>query len=492
MSKTDLSESPHENKIFIKVVIEKGDSPKKEYYFSNTFRIGREDHCAIQINHGLVSRDHVEVSLKKGEWWIADLFSSNGTFIDEKKIDHRLITEPVKIELGKNGPLLSFELVTETNKSFIEQGNGGTLTSYIQRYFKDDTQNLNAGAHTRMIQQAFQVVKKKQSSQYKKIIAGVVVVFLIVAAYTVYQHIKANEQRELAESIFYEMKGIELQLSKLASIVQNTGNVEIEQTIEKMRTDYQRMEQIYDKYVGELDVYDLNDQDRLILKMARMFGECEINVPDNFVKEVKDFIKAWQSSQRLEEAIRREKESGKASVIVNEFTNQHLPPQFYYLALQESSFKYDAVGPITRYGYAKGVWQFIPSTAERYGLRVGPLSDRNSYDPVDERFDFKKATIAAARYIKDIFNTDAQASGLLVMASYNWGEGNIVKLIRQMPENPRDRNFWNLLVNHRNKIPDETYNYVFYIFSAAVICENPKLFGFNFDNPLVEAMGQLN
>jgi len=492
MSKTDLSESPHENKIFIKVVIEKGDSPKKEYYFSNTFRIGREDHCAIQINHGLVSRDHVEVSLKKGEWWIADLFSSNGTFIDEKKIDHRLITKPVKIELGKNGPLLSFELVTETNKSFIEQGNGGTLTSYIQRYFKDDTQNLNAGAHTRMIQQAFQVVKKKQSSQYKKIIAGVVVVFLIVAAYTVYQHIKANEQRELAESIFYEMKGIELQLSKLASIVQNTGNVEIEQTIEKMRTDYQRMEQIYDKYVGELDVYDLNDQDRLILKMARMFGECEINVPDNFVKEVKDFIKAWQSSQRLEEAIRREKESGKASVIVNEFTNQHLPPQFYYLALQESSFKYDAVGPITRYGYAKGVWQFIPSTAERYGLRVGPLSDRNSYDPVDERFDFKKATIAAARYIKDIFNTDAQASGLLVMASYNWGEGNIVKLIRQMPENPRDRNFWNLLVNHRNKIPDETYNYVFYIFSAAVICENPKLFGFNFDNPLVEAMGQLN
>ena len=492
MNKTDLSESPHENKIFIKVVIEKGESQKKEYYFSNTFRIGREDHCAIQINHGLVSRDHVEVSLKKGEWWIADLFSSNGTFIDEKKIDHRLITEPVKIELGKNGPLLSFELVTETNKSFIEQGDGGTLTSYIQRYFKDDTQNLNAGAHTRMIQQAFQVVKKKQSSQYKKIIAGVVVVFLIVAVYAVYQHIKANEQRELAESIFYEMKGIELQLSKLASIVQNTGNVEIEQTIEKMRTDYQRMEQIYDKYVGELDIYDLNDQDRLILKMARMFGECEINVPDNFVKEVKDFIKAWQSSPRLEEAIRREKESGKASVIVNEFTNQHLPAQFYYLALQESSFKYDAVGPITRYGYAKGVWQFIPSTAERYGLRVGPLSDRNTYDPVDERFDFKKATNAAARYIKDIFNTDAQASGLLVMASYNWGEGNIVKLIRQMPENPRDRNFWNLLVNHRNKIPDETYNYVFYIFSAAVICENPRLFGFNFDNPLVEAMGQLN
>ncbi|HLG31445.1 MAG TPA: transglycosylase SLT domain-containing protein [Ignavibacteriaceae bacterium] len=492
MNKTDLSESPNANNKFLKVIVEKGDSKKKEYYFNNTFRIGREEHCAIQINHGLVSRDHVEISFKNGEWWIADLFSSNGTFIEGKKIDHRLITGPVKIELGNNGPLISIEFITESDKSFTEQADGGTLTSYIQRYFKDDTQNLNAGQHTRMIQQAFQVVKKKQSNHYKKIIAGVAVICIIVVGYAIYQQIRANEQRELAESIFYEMKGIELQLSKLASIVQNTGNIEVEQTIEKMRNDYKRMEQIYDKYVGELDVYDLNDQDRLILKMARVFGECEINVPANFLKEVKDFIKSWQSSPRLEQAIRREKEEGKAPIIVHEFLAQHLPPQFYYLALQESSFKYDAVGPITRYGYAKGIWQFIPSTAERYGLTVGPLSDRNTYDPIDERFDFPKATNAAARYIRDIFNTDAQASGLLVMASYNWGEGNIINLIRQMPENPRDRNFWNLLINHRDKIPDETYNYVFYIFSAAVICENPKMFGFNFDNPLIESIGQLN
>lgn len=110
------------------------------------------------------------------------------------------------------------------------------------------------------------------------------------------------------------------------------------------------------------------------------------------------------------------------------------------------------------------------------------------YDPGDERFNFPKATSAAARYIKDIYKTDAQASGLLVMASYNWGEGNIINLLRRMPENPRDRNFWNLLNNYRDKFPDETYNYVYYIFSAAVIGENPRLFGFDFDNPLQEAI----
>ena len=59
----------------------------------------------------------------------------------------------------------------------------------------------------------------------------------------------------------------------------------------------------------------------------------------------------------------------------------------------------------------------------------------------DDRFNFPKATGAAAKYIKDIFSTDAQASGLLVMASYNWGENNIIGLIRSMPENPRRQKF---------------------------------------------------
>jgi hypothetical protein len=68
------------------------------------------------------------------------------------------------------------------------------------------------------------------------------------------------------------------------------------------------------------------------------------------------------------------------------------------------------------------------------------------------------------------------------MASYNWGPRNIRDRIRAMPQNPRERNFWALLKHH--EIPAETYDYVFYIFSAIVIGENPALFGFDFDNPL--------
>jgi len=55
-----------------------------------------------------------------------------------------------------------------------------------------------------------------------------------------------------------------------------------------------------------------------------------------------------------------------------------------------------------------------------------------------------------------------------------------------MPENPKERNFWKLLSQYREKIPQETYDYVFYIVSAAVIGENPNLFGFDFENPVAQ------
>jgi hypothetical protein len=53
-----------------------------------------------------------------------------------------------------------------------------------------------------------------------------------------------------------------------------------------------------------------------------------------------------------------------------------------------------------------------------------------------------------------------------------------------MPANPKERNFFQVITKHRDKWPKETYDYVYYIFSAAVIGENPRLFGFSFDNPL--------
>jgi soluble lytic murein transglycosylase-like protein len=218
--------------------------------------------------------------------------------------------------------------------------------------------------------------------------------------------------------------------------------------------------------------------------MARTFGECEINIPDGFVVEVMTYIEKWKSTQRYQRAVQRAKDKKYVATIGQTLATHDLPPQFFYLAMQESNFNVEACGPKTRWGIAKGMWQFIPDTAKRYGLKIGPLAKQRKPDPKDDRHNPRKATQAAARYLRDIYQTDAQASGLLVMASYNWGENRVIRLIRKMAANPKDRNFWNLLINYREKIPKETYDYVFYIFSAAVIGQNPKLFGFDFENPL--------
>ncbi|MGB2960539.1 MAG: forkhead-associated protein, partial [Bacteroidota bacterium] len=62
---------------------------------------------------------------------------------------------------------------------------------------------------------------------------------------------------------------------------------------------------------------------------------------------------------------------------------------------------------------------------------------------------------------------------------------NVVRgLIRKLRETPRERNFWKFLTAYREKIPKETYDYVFYIIAATVIGENPGLFGFEMENPL--------
>ncbi len=145
--------------------------------------------------------------------------------------------------------------------------------------------------------------------------------------------------------------------------------------------------------------------------------------------------------------------------------------------MQESDFDPHASGPPTRWGIAKGMWQFIPETGKRFGLNIGPLAQQSGVDQFDDRFNWEKATPAAARYIKDIYSTDAQASGLLVMASYNWGECRVI----DYPAENAARSAGSAISGSSwrstgNRFPLQTYEYVFYIVSAAVIGENPRLF----------------
>ena len=336
------------------------------------------------------------------------------------------------------------------------------------------------------VRKAFAKVQRKQKRQYGLLIGILALCVLGAATYAFVLHQQVKKQKAMAEDLFYQMKALDVDIANLERTVMNSDNQQGIDVIRKYQKRRKEMEHNYDRFLSTLHVYNpkMTEQEKLMMRVARIFGECELDMPPDFMAEVNRYIKFWQSSGRLAKAVNVAKANGYTSTISEELLAQGLPPQFFYLALQESNFDPYTSGPVTRKGIAKGMWQFIPETAVKYGLHLGPLVDLRRPDPGDDRDHYEKETKAAASYLKDLFSTDAQASGLLVMACYNWGEEQVLPLVRSMPANPRERNFWQLLAKHREQIPQETYDYVFYIISAAVIGENPRLFGFDFDDPL--------
>ncbi len=479
----------------ISVTVEEGQV-KETFRFSKTFCIGRADDCEIQITNPAISRHHAEVYFSDGKWHIRDLGSGNGIYLEGVRQESIPLEKETRLELGMGDAILHL-FPGQERKEQMEAGptvlqQPPSMTQFVHHYF-DEEAGEEGGARTRQIRRAYKVVQKKQRKKYFIAIAIVLLIAVVLGGFSYYQHQEVKKQKQLARQIFYTMKSIELELSQMEENARQHQDEQKLQKIDKTRGQQKNLLSNYNDLLQELNFYESSewsDEDRVIIRVARAFGECELGMPREFLDEVHAYIGKWRTTQRLQQAVRRARDKKYNRIVYNTMLEHHMPPQFFYLALQESDFIIETIGPKTRFGIAKGVWQFIPPTARRYGLRTGPLVGLRRYDPRDDRFNVKKATEAAARYIKDIYNTEAQASGLLVIASYNWGENNIRGLLRQMPANPRDRNFWNLLTKYRSRIPKQTYDYVFYIISAAVIGEEPALFGFDFKNPLAAATAE--
>lgn len=116
-----------------------------------------------------------------------------------------------------------------------------------------------------------------------------------------------------------------------------------------------------------------------------------------------------------------------------------LPIELKYLPIIESALNPSAV---SRAG-ASGLWQFMIGTGKMYGLESNSL--------VDERRDPIKATWAAARYLKELYNIYKDWN--LVIAAYNCGPGNVNKAIRRADGKT---DYWAIY----NYLPRETRGYV--------------------------------
>jgi membrane-bound lytic murein transglycosylase D len=135
-----------------------------------------------------------------------------------------------------------------------------------------------------------------------------------------------------------------------------------------------------------------------------------------------------------------------------------LPRELFYLAMIESGFSNTASSRVR----ATGTWQFMKPTAQHYGLKIDYW--------VDERRDPVKSTIAAARFLRDLYAKFGD--WYLAMAAYNAGPGKIARAIRHT----KSRDFWTIA---RSKyITQETKQYVPKMLAALIISSNPLAHGF--------------
>ena len=474
----------------------------RQFRFAQTFHAGRGRDCEVRLDHGEVSRKHIAVAFDDGQWTVRDLDSGNGMFVDGAPVDDAVVDGILVVTLGHDGPSLTLEVepgVDDSRLSAVTQrrqsGHGearpargdALLQQRIkQKYFGPENTAEPAGPQTIFVRKVLKEQHQRQRRGFTAVVSALVVALAVTGGVAYYKHRQLQQQRATAVDLFYAIKALDFDIANVETAIATSGSSQGQEKIQAYRARRRDMLRTYDQFLVNLDLYNrpLTEQELLILRVTRLLGECDIAAPPEYINEVMTYINQWRSTRRYERGIALAHEKGYTKRITDELLAQNLPPQFFYLALQESDFDSLTTGPPTRYGYAKGMWQFIPETGKRYGLTIGPLAALPRPDAADDRHKWDRATVAAAKYIKDIYATDAQASALLVMASYNWGEHRVIDLVRTLSNNPRERNFWKLQEKYRQRIPLETYKYVFSIVAAAVIGENPRLFGFPLDPPL--------
>jgi soluble lytic murein transglycosylase-like protein len=132
--------------------------------------------------------------------------------------------------------------------------------------------------------------------------------------------------------------------------------------------------------------------------------------------------------------------SERYNILSRILAEENLPAELLAVALVESGFNPQALSPKG----ARGIWQLMPATAQRYGLTVDPMNDHRTSP--------ERSTRAAARYLRDLYQQFGDWK--LALAAYNAGEDRIQRIIDRTGIRDFDE------MARRGMLPLETRNYV--------------------------------
>lgn len=195
-------------------------------------------------------------------------------------------------------------------------------------------------------------------------------------------------------------------------------------------------------------------------QVAEMWRSGDLQIPMAKHGAVDSMIRFYtgRAKDRFELGLSR---YGKYAPTVSRiFQEEGVPGELAWLALVESNYNPQAYSRAR----ARGLWQFIPSTGKRYGLKQDFW--------VDERSDFEKATRSAARYLK--FLHGMFGDWHLAIAAYNAGEGKVGRAIKATGR----KDFWH--IRDTRYLRRETKDYVPAYLAVLTVVQDPAKYGINF------------
>ncbi len=205
---------------------------------------------------------------------------------------------------------------------------------------------------------------------------------------------------------------------------------------------------------GMAEEFHLNSNDEINREIVEVNDKLLFKQPIEIIlnKKVKKFIKlySYKNGRWLYGAF---KKGHKWLPYMRQiFKDYGLPEELVYLSLIESHFNCNARSKAG----AVGLWQFMRRTALKYGLKINWW--------IDERKDPIKSTVAAAKYLKALY--DMFGSYDLALAGYNAGEYKIKRLISKYNK----KTYWKMC--NRRYLKLETISYVPSYFAVLYLIRN--------------------
>jgi soluble lytic murein transglycosylase-like protein len=446
-------------------------------------RVGRSPENDVVIaDAGIVSARHLEISKEGGAYYVRDLNSTNGTFVNGERVTEAALEPPCSIRLGNDGPELAFLLedaaaldLSQTivaGPAPLTPTDGGDASAAAvgahEGLLSEAVARARAARRTGIGDQTAVIMREmlhaalgRTSKKFKVAIGLLVCALLGVSAFG-----------------FWKIEGLKTEKSKIDGQIQ-----QIEAMLAKSGQSTKRTDELIDQldqYEGQARALQNNlllrvsgwqrDESvkREIRALMEEFGAETYSIPPEFLEQVNRFIRQYQGPNRAHMRRALGEASKDMDGMRRTFEKNSLPRDLAYIVLVESAFNREDISSAG----AAGLWQFTPLTARAYGLKVN--------DNVDERLNAQKSTEAASKYIRDlILDFGSGSSVMLALAAYNLGPAKVKAAVRKVSDPIKQRNFWYLY--RVRAVPPETREYVPKVLAAMIIARNPENFGFQAD-----------